>query len=341
MTSLPTPLTNHLDLDVPVVQAPIGSATCPDLAAAVSNAGGLGMLAITWRDADETLAVLRETARQTNRPFGVNIVLDDTAKTVSTDTHLDICATEEIDVVSFSFGDASPYIDTVHDFGATVVQSVGSAAEARAAVDAGVDIIVAQGWESGGHVQSDVATLPLIPRVVDVVPDTPVIAAGGIGDGRGIAAALTLGAAGVWLDTRFVATREANVHEHYRERITDAAETDTLYSTLFDEGWPDAPHRVLENETTEDWQAAGEPAQDRPGMGEEIVETSTGEPIRRYEDSLALPGMTGEIDALPLYAGQSAGVIDSLPSAATLVEELVAETQDALDRAATLRPEWH
>ncbi|WP_266076517.1 NAD(P)H-dependent flavin oxidoreductase [Haladaptatus caseinilyticus] len=133
--------------------------------------------------------------------------------------------------------------------GGIALQSVGDTTEAKDAVESGVDIVVAQGREAGGHVQSDVATMPLVPRIADAVSDTPVIAAGGIADGRGIAAALSLGADGAWIGTRFLATEEAHVHRRYRRRVLEANETETTYSTLFDEGWPDVPHRVIENST--------------------------------------------------------------------------------------------
>jgi nitronate monooxygenase len=224
----------------------------------------------------------------------------------------------------------------VHEFDGTVIRSVDSAAEARKAVDAGVDIIVAQGWEAGGHVQSEVATLPLIPRVVDVV-DVPVVAAAGIADGRGIAAALTLGADGAWLGTRFLATQEARVHDLYRDRVLEADETDTFFGTLFDEGWPEVPHRVLRNDTVNHWEEAGEPSQgERPNEDEIVAETSGGDPITRYQDALALPGMTGDIEAIPLYAGQSAGLAESAPSAKTLMTDLTTETREALEQATAL-----
>jgi nitronate monooxygenase len=196
MSAVSTAVTETLGLDVPIVQAPIGSATCPALVAAVADAGALGMLAVTWRDESATRDVVAETRQRTDGAFGVNIVVDPDAKDVATGTHVEACLNEGVDVFSFSFGDAAPYVDRVHEEGGTVLQSVGSAAEAVAAVEAGVDVVVAQGWEAGGHVQSDVATLPLVPRVVDAVPETPVVAAGGIADGRGIAAVLTLGADG-------------------------------------------------------------------------------------------------------------------------------------------------
>jgi nitronate monooxygenase len=331
MSQLQTSLTDALNLDVPIVQAPIGSATCPALAAAVADAGALGMLAVTWRDPAATRDAIRKTNQLTDGTFGVNIVVDPDAKDVPTETHVAACLDAGIEVFSFSFGEAAPYVERIHSNGGTVLQSVGSAAEATAAVEAGVDILVAQGWEAGGHVQSEVATLPLVPRVVDAVPETPVIAAGGIADGRGIAAVLTLGAAGAWLGTRFLATEEANVHRLYRQRVVDAAETETVYATLFDEGWPEMPHRVLENDTVEKWIEAGQPATDRPGADDVIAETADGSHVRRYEDSLAVPGMRGEIAELPLYAGQSAGLTRAVQPADELVETLSEETATALE----------
>lgn len=333
MTRLSTALTDALDLDVPIVQAPVGSATCPDLAASVAGAGGLGTLAVTWRDAEGTREIVAETLDRTDGTVGVNIVLDPNARSIPPEAHLDACLSAGADVVSFSFGDAAPHVGRVHDAGGTVLQTVGSAEEARAAVDAGVDVVVAQGWEAGGHVQSDVATMPLVPRVADAVPETPVIAAGGIADGRGIAAALALGADGAWLGTRFLATDEAAVHRLYRQRVLDADETATVYGTPYDDGWPGVPHRVLANETTAAWEAEGRPDEDRPGEGDVVAETPDGEGVRRYEDSLAVPGTTGDVEEVPLYAGQSAGLTGETLPATDLVETLAEETRTALDRA--------
>ncbi|WP_049905648.1 NAD(P)H-dependent flavin oxidoreductase [Halorubrum californiense] len=333
MSRLTTALTDNLDLDNPIVQAPVGSATCPTLVAAVADAGALGMLAVTWRDEAATREAVAETNRRTDGAFGVNIVADSAAKDIPTDTHVEACLEEGVGIFSFSFGDAAPYVEQIHAHNGIVLQSVGSAEEAKTAVEAGVDILVAQGLEAGGHVQSEVATLPLVPRVVDAVPDPPVIAAGGIADGRGIAAVLTLGAAGAWLGTRFLATEEARVHRLYQQRVVEADETDTVYSTLFDEGWPEVPHRVIENSTFSDWNAAGQPDSQRPGEGEVVAETNDGEPVRRYEDSLAVPGMKGSVEELPLYAGQSAGLTHEIQPADELVTTLTDQTLEALERA--------
>src|SRR5262249_56535118 len=140
-------------------------------------------------------------------------------------------------------GDPSAYVERVHAAGALLIAAVATADEAKRYVDAGVDAICAQGWEAGGHVGSEVATMAVVPAVVDAVSPVPVLAAGGIVDGRGIAAALGLGAQGVWLGTRFLLAEEAPVHQHYRERLLGARAEDAVYAAdLFDVGWENAPH---------------------------------------------------------------------------------------------------
>ena len=329
MPPLSSPLCDVLGIDHPVIQAPIGSVSCPELAAAVSNAGGLGTLAVTWRDLDRTRASIRETRALTDEPFGVNLVLDEATTERPTDEHLDAVLDEGVDAVSFSFGDAGPYVDRVRDAGAVAMVTVGSADEAERALDAGADVLVAQGWEAGGHVQSEVATMPLVPRVVDTVADAgvevPVVAAGGIADGRGLAATLALGGDGVWLGTRFVATEEAAAHEDYTDRIVDADADETLYSELFDGGWPGQPHRTLRNETVEAWLEAGRPEPgERPGEGESVAEYPGGQSVDRYDDDPPLPAVTGDVEAMAMYAGQSAGLTGEQRPAGTVVSEVVA-----------------
>src|SRR3954463_15927066 len=204
-------------IDLPIVQAPIGGISTPALADAVSEAGGVGMLSITWRDPNTLRALLRDIRAQTAKPFAVNLVLNwDPAE------RLAIALEEDVPIVSFFWGDPTPWVDQVHAAGGLVLHTVASAHEARRARDAGVDAVVAQGWEAGGHVRGEVSTLALVPRVVDAVTPLPVVAAGGIADGRGLAAVLTLGAVGGWVGTRFLAAREAEIHPDYRRRILAA-----------------------------------------------------------------------------------------------------------------------
>ena len=311
-----TPVCELLGIEQPIVQAPMSA--LPQLAAAVSNAGALGMLALTW--STPAGDVVRETAALTDRPFGGNLILN-------TDQHrrLDEALEAGMRIVSLFWGDPTSYVEQVHEANGVVLHTVGSAEEARRAVASGVDVVVAQGWEAGGHVGSQVATLPLVPAVVDAVDPVPVIAAGGIGDARGVAAVFALGAQAAWLGTRFLLAQEMPLHEEYRRRVIGAAETDAQwYADLYEVGWPGAPHRALRNSTSEAWEAAGRPPLgSRPGVGEVIAHFASGEEIVRYEPAAPMVGTTGDIEALSLWAGQSVALARQLQPAADIVAELV------------------
>jgi nitronate monooxygenase len=326
---LRTPFCRRLGLTAPVVQAPIGSAATPELAAAVSNAGGLGMLALTWTEPGAMRARFRRTRALTDRPFGANLVLQwDQRERVA------VCVEESVRVVSTFWGDPGPYVEAIHAGGALHVHTVGSAEEARRAVQAGVDVIVAQGWEAGGRVRGRVATLPLVPAVVDAVAPVSVLAAGGVADGRTLAAALALGADAGWVGTRFLLADEASVHDEWRRRIRDGCETSTSYTTAFDGGWPDAPHRVLRNTTLEAWEQAGRPtAPRRPGEGDVLAHAPDGSALDRYSATPPVHGTTGDIEALALYAGQSTGLVSRRRPAAAIVREIARGAADALAAA--------
>jgi NAD(P)H-dependent flavin oxidoreductase YrpB (nitropropane dioxygenase family) len=324
----PTPFCRRLGLTAPVVQAPVGSAATPELASAVSNAGGLGMLALSWTPPGSVREQIRATRALTDRPFGVNVVLE-------WDQHERVraCLEESVAVVSTFWGDPGPHVDAIHAGGALHAHTVGCAEEARRAVDAGVDVIVAQGWEAGGRVWGEVATLALVPAVVDAVAPVPVIAAGGVADGRGLAAVLALGADAGWVGTRFLLAHEASVHAAWRRRIQDASETSTLYSTLFDRGWPNAPARTLRTSTVRAWERAGRPAAPgRPGEGDVVARAPDGSRLYRYGPTPAVGGATGDVEALALYAGQGAGIVKDFLPAAAIVEELCSGAAEALTR---------
>jgi nitronate monooxygenase len=296
----------------------MGGPAVPQLAAAVSNAGALGMLALSW--SEDAGGAARELGGLTAKQFGGNFGLQ-----LDQHERLDAALDGGLRIVSLFWGDPSPYVERVHDAGALLLHTVGTAEEAKRAVGAGVDVIVAQGWEAGGHVWGQVGTLALVPAVVDAVTPTPVIAAGGIGDGRGVAAVLALGAQGAWVGTRFLMAEEAPVHERYRERLIEADETDALwFADLFDGGWPNAPHRALRNATIEDWEAAGRPASgSRPGEGDEVATRPNGSVIARYTSATPVEGMEGDIDAMSLWAGQSVALANRVQPAAEIVAELV------------------
>ncbi|HVH75679.1 MAG TPA: nitronate monooxygenase [Stellaceae bacterium] len=326
-----TALCDRLGIEVPIIQAPMAGAVGPMVAAAVSNAGGLGMLA-PWRaDREAVRRQIRETRALTARPFGVNLNLD-----FPQEERLAVCLEEGVRVISLFWRDPPLLVREAKAGGAVVLHTVGSAANAKRAADCGVDVVVAQGWEAGGHVRGTVATMPLVPAVVDAVAPLPVVAAGGIADGRGLAAALALGAAGAWIGTRFLAACEIAIHPRYRERLFAASENDTVYlESLFDIRWPNAPHRTLRNQTVAAWEAAGRPPSGRrPGEGEVIAASPSRGPILRYQSATPAADDEGDIEALSLWAGQSAGLVKQLQPAADIVRDIVEEARASLRRLA-------
>jgi NAD(P)H-dependent flavin oxidoreductase YrpB (nitropropane dioxygenase family) len=268
----------------------------------------------------------------TARPFGVNLVLE-----FPQEERLAVCLDERVPVISFFWRDPSSLVPLATAGGAIVMHTVGSAADAKQAISCGVDIVIAQGWEAGGHVRGTVATMPLIPAVVDAVSPAPVVAAGGIADGRGLAAALALGASGAWIGTRFLASHEAAIHSRYRERLLQANENDTVYlENFFDIRWPNASHRTLRNKTIEVWEAAGRPPTGkRPGEGEVIGKSRSIGPIVRYQSYTPGADADGDIDAMALWAGQSVGLVSTVQSAGEIVRQ-IADEADAIIRRLAL-----
>lgn len=330
VATLQTPLCALFGIDVPIIQAPIGS--WPELSSAVSNAGGLGMLGLSWDDPSEVRRLIRETSNLTASPFGMNLKLDE-------DQHdrLEAGLEEGVKVVSLFWGRLAAdddYVRMAHQAGALVTLTVGSALEARLAAKAGVDVVVAQGLEAGGHVWGQVSTLALVPAVVDAVAPVPVVAAGGIGDGRGLAAVLALGAQAGWVGTRFLLAEEAFIHPTYRSLLIEASESDTVHSSLFDIGWENSPHRTITNSTWRRWKEAGGPSPGaRPGEGETVAWDESGEPIGRYDASYPSTGWTGDVEATALYAGQTVGLVREVLPAAEIVARLVEEAEAALRSA--------
>lgn len=322
-------LCDLLGIEVPVVLAPMGGAVGPDLAAAVCNAGGLGTLPLWSRDIPTLTDTVKATRALTDKPFAVNLNMQ-----FPQEERLEACLEEGVPVISFFWDDPGSLIRKAKDAGAIVMHSVGHAEEARKAVDDGVDIIVAQGWEAGGHVRGTVATMPLIPAVVDAVGDVPVVAAGGIADGRGLAAAMALGASGGWIGTRFLASHEATIHPDYRARLLASSENDTVYlEDLFDGGWPAAPHRALRNSTINAWEAAGHPpVGQRAGAEDVILRYTTRPDVLRYDSHTPGPDAQGDIEPGSLWAGQSVGTVNRAQPAADILREIVEEAKDVMAR---------
>jgi NAD(P)H-dependent flavin oxidoreductase YrpB (nitropropane dioxygenase family) len=284
------------------------------------------MLAATWLTLDELLRRIARTKQLTSQPFGVNFVLQ-----FSVEEKVELALELGVGVISTAWGDPRPIVRQTSAAGAVLMHSCGSVADARRAADAGVDAVIAQGWESGGHVLGTTASMALIPAVVDAVAPIPVAAAGGMADGRGLAAALVLGAQAAVFGTRFLTATEAFTHDTYRARLLSASPDDAVYTLAFDGGWPGAPHRALRNRTMVDWDDAGRPpSPNRPGEGEIVAIDSEGHEHLRYEDLMPLAGMTGDLDEMALYAGQSAGLVNDVLPAAEIVARIVSEAEQAL-----------
>ncbi len=264
----------------------------------------------------------------TSKPFGINLVL-----AWDQQERLRLCLEEGVRVISFFWGNPGPLVPMVHEKEGLVLQTVSSAAQARQMAAAGVDVIVAQGWEAGGHVLGDVATLPLTRAVVDAVSQ-PVIAAGGIADGRGLAAILALGAPGAWIGTRFLATREASIHPVYQDLLIGAHEDQTRHTTLFDRGWPSAAHRVLRNSTVRNWEAAGEPATGaRPTEGRMLASDKHGQ-VSLYNSTTPRRQLVGDVEAMSLWAGQGVSQLNRVEGAGEVLAGLIVEARAAVRQLA-------
>lgn len=324
-----TRLTRMLHISHPVVQAGMGGVARAELVAAVSNAGGLGMLGMIRMAPDFIREQIRRTRALTPRPFGVNLV-PPVAPAPGVDAQLAPCLEERVPVISLFWCDPVPFVERCHAAGAAVMLQVGSVDEARRAAAAGVDVIVVQGVEAGGHVRGQVGVLPLLPTVVDAVPNVPVIAAGGIADGRGLAAALALGGDGVWVGTRFVASEESEAHPEYKKRLLEARESDTVYTETFHVGWPPhSPHRALRNALT-DGAVAPSGAVGRARVGDRTVD------VPAFAAATPTIHTEGQIELMANYAGQGVGLIDNVLPAAEILERIVSEAERIIRRLPAL-----
>ncbi len=317
---LKTPLCDRLGIELPIIAAPMGFVSGPELAAAVSNAGGLGIMSFSGNPAPVLREEIRRLRRLTAKPFGVNLILY-----FPVEEQVAVCLEERVPVLSLFWGDPAPWVERAHAAGVTVAHQVGSVEAARRAARAGVDLVIAQGVEAGGHVEGRVGTMVLVPRVVDAIAPVPVAAAGGIADARGLVAALALGAQAAVMGTRFLATPEATAHPLYKEKVVAATEEDTIHTLLFGGGWPDAPHRALRTAFVEEWlgrEARGqEQRPDEPIVGETRM-GGMALPVTRFASLPPSAETTGEIASMSLLAGQSAGLVGEVKAAAAIVREL-------------------
>lgn len=318
-----TAVTRDWGLRYPLIQAPMAGIAGGRLAGAVTAAGGLGMLGVGSATSAEWIATEAALARERGR-FGIGLMVWALERRPEL---LELALAARPFAVSPSFGDPAPYVPRLHAAGIRVAAQAQDAASARQAAAAGVDLLVAQGIESGGHTGA-VGTLPLlqIVRNIGEAAGLPVLAAGGIGSGRAIAGLLVMGAAGVWIGTRFVATAEAQGSATAKHALVQADETQTVHTRVFDivQGipWPPQyPGRALQNNFTQRWHGR------EPELRERLPEAQRDFQAARER---------GDLSQSYVYAGQAAGLVDEILPAGELVERLMREAEQTLAASTVL-----
>ncbi len=312
-----TPVCDLLRITHPIVLGGMASGTSVPLVAAVSNAGGLGILGVTGQSATEVRDQIAAIRAATDKPFGVNFLLF-----LTEEASFSAALEARPPVVSFAWArpeqDLRHYFQRVHDAGLLVMHMAGEVPEAARAAEAGADVIVAQGSEGGGHV-GWMASMALVPMVVNAVAPRPVLAAGGIADGRGLAAALALGAEGVLLGTRFLATDESPLHANLKQAIVHSTGHDTVLTEIPDiatgQVWPGAMARALRNRFIEQW------------AGREWALRQQPQAVR---DTARTARLAGDVDNASVLIGQDAGLIDAILPASEVVHRMVAQAEELI-----------
>jgi NAD(P)H-dependent flavin oxidoreductase YrpB (nitropropane dioxygenase family) len=304
-----TRITDLFQIDYPILQGGLAHLAYADLAAAVSNAGGLGQITALSLDSPQALQEEIDTVRKlTNKPFGVNFAIGMGRRPYQ--KFLDVAIAEEVPVISVTGGNPTPVIEQVTKTRIKTLTLVASVRQAQKAEQLGVDAVIAVGYEGGGHLgRDDVSTMVLTPRVVDSI-SIPVIASGGIGDARGLVAALALGAEGIEMGTRFIATRECIAHPRYKEAMTQFSETDT---TIIKRSLGQ-PGRALKNKITD----LIHDLESRGASYDELKDYISGESNKRalYE---------GNFEEAYSWAGQVIGLIEDVPSCEELINRMVGD----------------
>ncbi|CAM8906955.1 unnamed protein product [Rhodiola kirilowii] len=318
-----------LGFEYGIVQAPLGpDISGPELVAAVANAGGIGLLrAPDWEAPEYLRGLIRKTRTLTTKPFGVGVVL-----AFPHAENVRVILEEKVAVLQVYWGDVERnLVLEAHRAGVKVVPQIGSVDDAKKVLDVGVDAVIVQGCEAGGHVIGQDGIFSLLPRVVDLVSGKiPVISAGGIGDGRGYVAALALGAQGICLGTRFVASEESYAHPDYKQKLIEFDKTE--YTNIFGRSrWRGAPQRVLQSEFFINYKSlpAHENEANQPVIGHSIIHGQEKD-IRRFAGTVPNVTTTGEIENMAMYAGESVGLIKEILPAGEVVKRLVEEAQNLL-----------
>jgi NAD(P)H-dependent flavin oxidoreductase YrpB (nitropropane dioxygenase family) len=317
-------------IDVPVIGAGMAFVALPRLAAAVSNAGGLGVLGASPLPPPLLSRMIRQTRALTPRPFGVNLInaqgFPGRIVPFTTGLHVAICARQRVPVVWFHW-DLPPrrWIERLHHAGTKVWMQVGSVDDAERAIALGIDALIAQGTNAGGHSKASEPLADLLPRVVAAAGNVPVLAAGGIATGEHVTRALGEGAAGVVVGTRLVASSEAYAHPEYKRRIVASDGTDTVKTTLFGPEWPGAQVRVLRNRVVNEWAGREDEIRFPPPRPLLIGRTKFAGlpyPMPRFSAMLPTPDTRGDLEQMALAAGSAAAHVNEILPAASIVRAL-------------------
>lgn len=313
---LHTRLCDVLGIEHPIISAPMAGASDAALAAAVSAAGGLGMIGASFESPEWLREQIDAVRSVTDRPFGVGFV----SSAPDTASLMDIALEHRVPVISHAFADAAPYIEIAAPLGIKTMVQVQTVEQARAAARAGADVIAAQGMEAGGHTGMVNSTLPLVPAVIDVVDGVPVVAAGGIADGRGLAAVLMLGAEGAWMGTRFVASLESTSPDLNKQLIVEHDTGDFVLTRVYDiireAPFPqDIGERVLRNPFTDTW----------TGREDEVEARKS-----QLSGELDAADRRGDTSMARVLAGNGAGLIHAIEPAGDIVRRIVAQAEEIL-----------
>jgi NAD(P)H-dependent flavin oxidoreductase YrpB (nitropropane dioxygenase family) len=327
---LSTSITRAFGLTTPIVNAGMAMIARPALAAAVCEAGGLGTIGSDINPPDVLRHLVRQTKTLTKRPFGVDLIGD-----FVTDEHVSVLVEERVSLAIFFWTlPTAGYVERLKQAGIKVWMQVGRVDEAEEAVALGVDALVVQGAEAGGHNRAEASTMTLFPRIRRRFPGLPLLAAGGIVDGTTMAAALVLGADAVWCGSRFLASREAEAHDAYKDHVLSADVGDTAILSIYGPEWPGQAMRTIVNDGAR--RALGREAEAvREAEGEIIGSTVlNGQtiPVPRYSAILPTRDFDGDIEQACLTAGQSAGNIDEILPAGEIVRRMTSEARAALNR---------
>ena len=321
--ALKTRLTEALGIEHPVMLAGMGGVSYHRLVAAVSDAGGFGCLGASVMTNDQMVDEIRKVRDATDKPFGVDLL---TAMPGDMLRQVELLIEGGATLFVAGLGVPADAVELCHRHGVLVANMCGKVVHARKAVDAGCDLIIAQGTEGGGHT-GQVATMPLVPLIVDAVGDrVPVVAAGGLFDGRGLAAALALGADGVWLGTRFIATPEAQSVRGYKDALVAGAEDSTVVSRAYS----GKTMRVLRNKYTDEWDARADEVERFPMQAVKSIQAGA----FHLGGDETTDGVDPAIECYP--AGQAVGGIDAVTPAGELVRRIVEEAEAVLGRLAAV-----